>query len=198
MKRTALALILAAIFFGSGWRILTAQQQGGAFVPNFAYQITCGCWNWSAGFLVGTSTAAQTVAALQMAVVTLTNAQVLALNTTPITLVAAPAAGFVIDPTGWSVAFKETAAYSSVTDLELYYTSRSGANAACVPITAVGLLDQSANTIRRAGCLTDNETLPTTAVPLVVQAITAGAMGGGNAANTVNVAVEYRIINRNF
>lgn len=79
--------------------------------------------------------------------VTLTNAQILALNATPVSIVAAPDTGKIIVPL--KAVYQHiyaTAAFvlTNVTDIEIRYTGTSGAVMVKMPTT--GVLDQTANT----------------------------------------------------
>lgn len=134
-------------------------------------------------------TRAQTVA------VTLTNAQVLALNSTPVTIVAAPGAGKFVDVIGVTVAFHYVGAYTGGTNLKLFWGSRQAGNAASSVITVSGLLvSVSADTIVRVGGTPDGTNPPTTSLALVLEMMGNSAFGGGNASNTVTITVEYRIV----
>jgi hypothetical protein len=83
----------------------------------------------------------------------ITSAQLLALNATPITVVAAPGAGRAIVPTRVNVYKPAGTAYAGIAageDLVLKYTNGSGAQCSSV-IEATGFLDQTTAQIRSAG-----------------------------------------------
>ncbi|MET0742951.1 MAG: hypothetical protein ABWY78_06230 [Microvirga sp.] len=88
--------------------------------------------------------------AIQFAEVTITTGQVLALNATPITVVAAPGAGKVLVPTRMAVVMDYAGvAYAGIgatEELVLRYTDGSGAIAMTVETT--GFLDATADAIR--------------------------------------------------
>lgn len=130
----------------------------------------------------------------QFSTTTLTNAQVLALDATPITLVAAPGSGYYVDVIGAAVLFDYTAAYSGGSNLQLFWGSRTAGNAASAAITASGFLDGSADKIVKVTGVPTGTNPPTSSLALVIQAVAATAWGGGNASNAVTVVVEYRII----
>lgn len=131
-------------------------------------------------------------------VVDLTNAQVLALNATPVTLVAAPGVGHYVDVVSISLVFKYTGAYTSPQNVRCYYTSRISGNACSATITGSGFFDATANTAIRVAGTPDNTNPPVTNVPVVIQQTVSSAMGGGNAANSVRVIIHYRIVATNL
>lgn len=81
----------------------------------------------------------------QSATVLVTSAQVLALFATPITVVAAPAAGYAIVPFRWAVYKPAGTAYGGIAageDLVMKWTGAAGAQATSV-IETTGFLDQA-------------------------------------------------------
>lgn len=85
--------------------------------------------------------------------VVVTSAQLLALNATPITLIAAPGAGLAIVPRKWCARKGAGTAYAGIAageDLVLKYTNAAGAQAAGA-IETTGFLDQATAQIRVAG-----------------------------------------------
>jgi hypothetical protein len=87
-----------------------------------------------------------------VATVTVTSAQVLALNATPITIVAAPGANLAIVPTRVVIRHGGGTAYGGIAtgeDLVLKYTNGSGAQCSGV-IETTGFLDQTGAQIRTA------------------------------------------------
>lgn len=134
---------------------------------------------------------------LRYARVSLTNAQVLQLHLTPVTIVAAPGAGKYIDVIGGQVIFDRTAAYTAGAsdDLRLYYTSRATGPAASgvIETTTPDLLDATADVIVNfAGAVVDTNP-PTTDAAVVLQNTSGVAFGSGNASNALIVVVLYRI-----
>ena len=175
----------------------------GSFTPSFNCIVT-GLWDFipsvqSNTYPVPFKAFGSEVTGIQSATIDLTNAQVLALWSTPVTVVAAPGSGKSVDVVGATLAFKYTGAYTSVSgnNLRLYYTSRQANNAASASITSLGFLDATANTIIRVAGVPDN-TNPTVNTAVVIQNVNGVAFAGGNAANSVRVVVNYRIVNTNF
>jgi hypothetical protein len=126
---------------------------------------------------------------VQVTTTALTNAQVLNLRATPITVVAAPGAGFFNEVIGGHITFDYTAAYTETDDdLVLKYTNGSGASCSeTIPGEFLEATADAAQTI-----------VPITALAVANAAIvifnTGGEeFGGGNAANVVTVTVRYRV-----
>lgn len=138
---------------------------------------------------------AQTRAAAEefVAQVNLTNAQVLALHTTPVTIVAAPGAGKIIEVLGVVVSFDYTGAYTGGSAMRLWYGSRVAGSAASASMTASGLLvSVSADVTRRFAGTPDDTDVSVNAA--VVAQLAGAAFGGGNAANAVRIQVKYRVV----
>lgn len=175
---------------------------GGSFTPAFNCLIN-GLWNFKPAnpttaydvpFLANDSEVTGVVSKM----VDLTNAQVLALGTTPVTLVAAPGVGHYVDVISISLVFKYTGAYTSPANVRCYYTSRYVGNGCSAVITGSGFFDASANTAIRVAGVPDNTNPPVTNVPVVLQQTTLAAMGGGNASNSIRVVIHYRIVATNL
>lgn len=129
--------------------------------------------------------------------VTLTNAQVLALRATPITIVAAPGAGKFIEILGGQLIFNRTAAYTESADnLQLKYVDGSGSAASQV-IECTGFVDAAGDAI--INVLPNAINALITAAGELANALICihntgdGEFGGGNAANTIKVCVAYRV-----
>ena len=137
---------------------------------------------------LGTSGAAR----LNNVRITLTNAQVLALNTTAVTVIAAPGAGYVIDVLDGMLIFNYTGAYTvgANDDLRLWYTDRGTGPAASNVIETTGFLDATADTIW-AFSGTPDDTNPTANTLVAIQNTSGVVFGGGNASNQVFVDVTY-------
>jgi hypothetical protein len=140
------------------------------------------------GAITTTATGAE-----QSAVVTLTNAEMLALRATPKQLVAAPGAGFALIFTGGHITIDYTGAYTESADnLAVRYTNGSGVQVST--IEATGFLDATADSV-----MTMAPIAPTTA-PVAVNAALVlhntgdGEWGGGNAANVITVTTRYRVV----
>lgn len=102
-----------------------------------------GGYRYSQAMTVGSVDSGVGTNGLQVATVALTSANILALNATPITLVAAPGAGKVIIPIRVFLKFTKVAtAYTVSGNLQNLYTGGT----AQTLIAAAGLLDQTVNT----------------------------------------------------
>ena len=190
------------LILGAGGNFLTAQQGGGAFLPGFNYLIP-GLWNFAptnatTAYDVPFKANGSEATGVVSKVVTLTNAQVLTLATTPVTLVAAPGIGKYVDVIAVSLVFDYTGAYSSVGDVRCYWGSRHAGNACSATITASGFFDASADKAIRVSGVPDNTNPPVTNLAVVLQKATAAEMAGGDAANTVRVVIHYRIVATNL
>lgn len=125
--------------------------------------------------------------------VSLTNAQVLALNDTAITIIPAPGAGLVVDVIRGVLIFDYTGAYTeSANNLRLYHTNRQTGPAASSLMEMTGFIDATADTIL-AFTGSPQDTLLTANTAVVIQGDTTVAFGGGNASNAVDVDVTYVI-----
>lgn len=125
----------------------------------------------------------------------LTNTQLLALRATPITLIAAPGAGKIIQLIEAHAFFDYTAAYTESADnIALRYTDGSGATAATIETT--GFLDATADTYTRATIAAVANIAKTAAdnQALVLHNNGDGEFGGGNAANVLRIRALYRIL----
>ena len=125
---------------------------------------------------------------------TLSNANVLALNATSISVAAAPGSGFVIDVLDGMLIFDYTGAYTAggSDDLALYYGSNSRGIRASNVIEATSFLTATADTII-AFSGTPDDTRPTANTAVHIYNTSGVAFGGGNASNQVFVDVTYLI-----
>lgn len=133
---------------------------------------------------------------VQWAEVSLTNAQVLALRATPITLVAAPGAGRVLEFLSAVLIFDYTAAYTETADnLGVKYENGSGVQVS-QDIETTGFLDATADTLTRAIPKVDAIAAKTGCEnkALVLHNIGGDEFGGGDAGNAVRVKVAYRVM----
>ena len=97
----------------------------GSFTPNFNCLIT-GTWNFAptngtTAYDVPFKTNGSEATGVVSKVVTLTNAQVLALNLTPITVIAAPGIGKYVDVISVNYVFDYVGAYTSPQDVRCYW-----------------------------------------------------------------------------
>lgn len=129
-------------------------------------------------------------APLKTATVTVSSAELLALNATPKTLIAAPAAGHALILVGAELWLDfATTAYDGIAageDLTVRYTNASGTTLAT--IETIGFLDATADAFRyvtpAAGTLT-----PVAAAPLILH-LSAGEIATGD--SPLKVRVTYR------
>lgn len=132
----------------------------------------------------------------QILEVTLTNAQVLALRATPITMVAAPGAGRYIRFKGATLFADITAAWTAGAgdDMAFKYVNGAG-TAASQTVEATGFLTAAGDAITTAEpkidvfgvkALFENQLL-------CLHNVGGAEFGGGNAANTLRVVVEFKI-----
>jgi hypothetical protein len=127
----------------------------------------------------------------QKATVTLTNAQVLALRATPITLVAAPGAGKANIFERVVIEFDRTGAYTETTDnMAVKYTDGSGV-VVSETIESTGFVDASADAVITARSAASP--LVTANAALVLHNTGDGEFGSGNAANVWRVTTWYRV-----
>ena len=128
---------------------------------------------------------------IQYAVVEITAAQILALYTTPKSLVAAPGAGNVLDFVSLQLAYDAGAtAYTIGTagNLQVKYTDGAGA-AASVTQAVTGMIDQTTDQIRLLDKL-EASTTPVANAALVLTLATANPTSGNG---TVHAKVIYRV-----
>jgi hypothetical protein len=125
----------------------------------------------------------------------LTNAQLLALRATPVTLIAAPGAGNAIIVQGVYLAFDVTTTGYTVGTNDLVVEYSGGSD--ILTIETVGLLDQTTDQIRQQRVAV---ALNTPVANEAVQIKNSGGseFTGGNAANTLNVVVEYVVVPTSF
>lgn len=133
-----------------------------------------------------------TSSAAEYADVTLTNTNMLNLRATPITLVAAPGAGKVLQFLGAQLFFDYTAAYTETSDdLAVKFTNGSGA-AASTTLDGTGFVTATADAY---ALMTPAQGLATPNAALVLHNTGDGEFGGGNASNVVKVRTYYRTLN---
>ena len=131
---------------------------------------------------------------VQYAEVSLTNANMLNLRATPITLVAAPGAGYYNEFIAATLFFDYTGAYTETADnMAIRYTDGSG-TIVSQAIEATGFVDATADTATNALPKIDAISAKTACEnkALVLHNTGDGEYGGGNAANAVRVKVAYR------
>jgi hypothetical protein len=122
----------------------------------------------------------------------ITNAQMLAIRATPVTLVAAPGAGFINVFEGLDLSFDRTAVYTETADnLAVRYTNGSGVIAS-ETLETTGFVDAAADAFTSIGKAIS--ALLTANAALVLHNTGDGEFGGGNAANVFYYTVYYRVI----
>jgi hypothetical protein len=130
-----------------------------------------------------------------------TTAQVLALNATAVSVLAAPGAGLAIIPRVVAIHKPAGAAYAAIAggeDLVLKYTDASGAQISSV-IEATGFLDQTTAETRVAGMLGDTGASPASYEPMnaaVVLHLLIGEVTTGD--SDLHVRIWYDIIQTVF
>jgi len=132
----------------------------------------------------------------QIAVVTLTSAQILALDTTPVSVIAAPGANKAIVIDSCEIRHAGGTAYAAIAagdDLFLKYTDGSGAQA-LTTIETTGFLDQTSAQIRHIPNNTIGIITPVANAAIV--ASLGGAITTGNF--DVLLRIRYRIVATNF
>lgn len=154
--------------------------------------VTIGAAQLEAGTIVS---AAMSETLIKVATVSLTNAQVLALRATPITIVSAPGAGKVTEFISCVILFDRTAAYTETDDnLVVRYTGTTGLIVSQA-IEMTGFIDAAADAYTLGLPKIDPlgvKTLCENQV-LVLHNSGDGEFGGGNAANVVRVRTQYRV-----
>ena len=124
-------------------------------------------------------------AGVMEATVNLTSAQILALNTTPIEIVAAPGAGYYIEVVSGVVALDATATgYAANDDIDLVYSSAPTVKCATADGALAGTSDKNTSIIKIAGAVIANNALQITDVD--------GNPTTGT--GTAKVTVAYRIV----
>lgn len=135
------------------------------------------------------------VATIQYAEVSLTDANMVALRATPITLVAAPGAGKMIEFVSAELFFDYTGAYTETADnMAIKYNNGSG-TAVSETIEATGFVDATADVAIRVAPATSAVITKANSenLALVLHNTGDGEYGGGNASNAVRVKVAYRV-----
>lgn len=129
--------------------------------------------------------------------VVLTNAQVLALNTTAITLIPAQGTGTIIEPLGGVLSYhKGTTTYTIGTGiyLQFFYTSKATGPAASNVVLTTGFLDQSTSKVINFQGVPANEIVSVN-TPIVLSN-PSGPLTGGSSDDTLTVRLAYRVHNQ--
>lgn len=207
MRKLFGALLLLGALVGLWTTAVVTQtvQCGGSFVPSLNC-IVSGRWNFnntttSAGLTsqgpIPFQAGGTDVTGIISRVTTLTHTQILGLNAAAggVTVVEAPGAGYYVDVISVNLIFNYTTAYTSGSDLRLYYGGRQSGNAASATITASGLIvSVTADATNRVAGVPDNTDPPTTNLAVVIQQVDSTAFASGSALNTLRVVVNYRIV----
>jgi hypothetical protein len=131
---------------------------------------------------------------IRFATTTITNTQFTGIRAAPVTLVAAPGAGFALQFLGATISIDYTAAYTETADnLSIRYTDGSGQKASA-DIETTGWVDLTADSMVNVIPLATGPQLMTANAALVLHNIGDGEFGGGNAANVITATVIYRVI----
>lgn len=129
-------------------------------------------------------------AGLQNVTVTLTAAQLLALNATPVQLIPAPGAGFAVIPVYASMQYKfVTAGYGNAADYNLCIGPAAATDTQCAIIQpTAGFLDQTSSQIAIAASeTTAPQSLYENAAIDVLLLSSSGALTGGGGSLTINL-----------
>jgi hypothetical protein len=180
---------------GDGTDVISATMSGDATVS------AAGAVTIAAGAVTSAKLDEQTI---RYAAVSLTNAEVLALRATPITLVAAPGAGKVLEFVSACLLFDYTAAYTqsnATDDLAVRYNNAGTLTTVSETIEATNFLTGvTADTINFAIPKVDPIVTKANAEdkPLALHNIGAAELGGGDASNALRVKVAYRVHTTGF
>jgi hypothetical protein len=178
-------------------------QCGGSFVPSLNCTVS-GRFNFT-NVTTSVNTTTQgpipfqaggvDVTGIVSRVTDLTNADILTLGSTPVTVVPAPGAGYYVDVISVNLIFNYTAAYTSGGNMRLFYGTAATGNAASALITASGLLvSVTADAIERVSGVPDSTDPPTTNLAVVLATVTGVNFATSTAGNTLRVVVNYRIV----
>lgn len=142
--------------------------------------------------LGGSTVNTQQVSLLRAVSVDITSAQLLALFTTPIEIVAAPDSGFMLEFVSATVIYKAGATpytIGSATNLAVKYTDGSGTTVSATQ-AVTGMIDQATNQIRMIPGVATAFT-PATAAKFVLTLAGANPSAGDG---TLTVKVFYRVL----
>jgi len=154
--------------------------------------VTVGANQYESGNIVS---AAMSETLIKVATVSITNAQMLALRATPITLVSAPGAGKVTEFISAVILFDRTAVYTEADDnMAVRFDSTTGLIVS-EAIEATGFVDAAADAVTVAIPKVDPLGVKTLCEnkALVLHNTGGDEYGGGNAANVVRVRTQYRV-----
>ena len=143
------------------------------------------------GVILGDTNAGARVSELRFNRVAITSAQILALNATPITLVAAPGTGKYLEFMGLTMILKSTAtAYAAVAtkNLAVKYTNGAGVTVS-TQVASTGFMDQVVDVITTLKDISTDVVIAANAA-LVMQMLTGEITTG---TGTLVIDVMYRI-----
>ena len=170
---------------------VTGSRGGNAGVASLLTQLA------ALGLIID-STTAGTSGVIQKATLAITSAQLKALNTTPLDIVAAPGAGMVICVIAASFAYTfNTAGYTPNGTLALFYNGKSAATS-ILHVNQTGFIDQSASQVKvpPLSATFDGTQTPLFATSTVTnKSLQVGASGNpSTGSGTLTVTVWYDIV----
>lgn len=190
--------------YGTTWTTAQTTTSTGLFVLPVAsltnFRVRCSSYSSGvAGVNFQASSAPQDGAAIQVATVTLSSAQILALHSTPITIIPAPGTGKAINVIGMvgKYIYSSTPYTLGVMDGISVAPSSAPQNEYCWVILANGFLDQSASTYSYAQLGVSEGTSAHVENTSFVLSEFNGAASFTNGNGAVKISVYYTVVNFN-
>lgn len=131
-----------------------------------------------------------TIAQIKQVTVTLTSAQILALFTTPITLILAPGAGLVIDIVSVVASLTAGVAYTGANNLEIRYTGAAGVKATA-DIVAAFINSATSRVDLVGGVIADTDVTTGVNSPIVIAVPVANPAAG---TGTIKLTITYTVM----